>query len=195
LTQEILHPEPREKVGLDPAALSRSPAAPHGWIRCRVPLPIALSANRNPGHSQAVQCSAASPARLPSPSAAPLQAPGAQHSGARSCAGRPAACAYPLPAAAVARSSAPSTTEASGARGCPARGRSIASATPGARQPAARTTSQSPPRSLPPRYGARAACPALRSSHDGQFQRTEFLSTFREARSLDEVPQQEEGCT
>ena len=124
-----------------------------------------------------MQCSATSPTRLPSPSAAgsrrrlpspsaaPLQAPGAQHSGAQSCAGRPAACAYPLPAAAVARSSAPSTTEASGARGCPARGRSIASATPGARQPAARTTSQSPPRSLPPRYGARAACPALSSSH------------------------------
>ncbi|KAG2578983.1 hypothetical protein PVAP13_6NG209521 [Panicum virgatum] len=35
----------------------------------------------------------------------------------------------------------------------------------------------------------------LTTTKDGQFQRTEFLSTFREARSLDEVPQQEEGCT
>jgi len=76
LTQEILHPEPREKVGLDPAALSRSPAAPHGWIRCRVPLPTALSADRDPQPGCAVQCHLANPTPLPFgcrlPAATPL---------------------------------------------------------------------------------------------------------------------------
>ena len=59
-------PEPREKVGLDPVALSRSPAAPHGWIRCRVPLPTALSANRNP-QATARPCSAVPPRQPDSP--------------------------------------------------------------------------------------------------------------------------------
>ena len=74
MTQEILHPEPREKVGLDPVALSRSPAAPHGWIRCRVPLPTALSANRNP-QATARPCSAVPPRQPDSPPLR-LQAPG-----------------------------------------------------------------------------------------------------------------------